>query len=64
MSLYEKAHNLHMGILLKLLPEAADDTARVVVGEWDLTHLPMYTLHQLVHSGTVCSVMTFPRCYH
>lgn len=47
-----------------LLSEAVDDTAEVPVVEWGLTHLPMYTLHQLVHSDTVCSVVTFPQCYH
>jgi hypothetical protein len=57
------AHNLHMDIFLKLRLEADDDTAGAVVVEWGLTHLPMYTLHQLVHSGTVWSVMAFPQCY-
>jgi len=53
-----------MDISLKLLLEAADDIAGAAVVEWDLTHLPMYILHQLVHFDTVCSVTTFPQCYH
>ena len=58
------AHNLHMDISLKLLLEVADDIAGGAVVEWGLTHLPMYILHQLVHFDTVCSVTTFPQCYH